>query len=78
MIFLNPRAFKVCAQAGAVTKRAKIDAELILRSDGKFAIGPRFLSQRYKYTGACNTIGLPHGWHTLVIECKGYKDCWSG
>ncbi len=21
---------------------------------------------------------LPHGWHTLGIECKGHKDCWSG
>ncbi len=47
MIFLNPRAFKVCAPAGAVAKRAKIDADFILPSDRKLVNGPRFSRQRY-------------------------------
>ncbi len=54
----NSRTFKVCTEAGAVAKRAKIDAEWILMSDGKRVILPRFSSQRYKFTDICNTNNL--------------------
>ncbi len=58
MTFLNPRTFKVCTEVGADAKRARIDAEFTLMSDGKHVILPRFSSQRYKYTDICNTNNL--------------------